>query len=139
MDRNCPVIESFIDSLADPVSSVRKAIIENIAPGKSTFGHIITSLRDVDAGVRAATYIKLSKVSPKFLSIAYRQSVLTSGLIDLSPNVKRTFEQVLLPKWLQVYDSNILQFMLALKLDANEEDYKQTEQIYERVLPIIFK
>ncbi|GJQ68351.1 hypothetical protein Trydic_g16945 [Trypoxylus dichotomus] len=88
-DINCPVIQSFINSLGDPSTSVRKTVIESIAPCRNTFTHIITRLRDVDPSVRASTYTRLSKLSPK-------------------------------------------------SLDANEEDIKQTELTYERLLPVIF-
>lgn len=138
-DVSCPVIQGFIHSLGDPSAAVRKIIIENIAPGRCTFDHIISRVRDVDPIVRTATYDRLSKFSPRLLSIVYRQSIIMSGLLESNVAVKRTFQQVLLPRWLEIYNSNILQFMLALKLDANEEDIVQTEEIYEKLLPIIFK
>lgn len=139
LDINCPVIQSFTNSLGDNSANVRKAVIESIAPCRATFSHIIMRLRDVDPTVRAATYIRLSKLSPKNLSIVNRQSIIMSGLLDNNDMVRGKFQELLLCKWLNIYESNVINFMCALKLDANEEDIKQTDQIYERLLPIIFK
>ncbi|KRT78380.1 HEAT domain-containing protein, partial [Oryctes borbonicus] len=137
-DVNCPIIQRFINSLGDPSPLVRKAVVESIAPCRGTFLHIITRLRDVDGTVRASTYTKLLKVSPKIISIVNRQTILMNGFTENNEALQKKFKNVLLTKWLDVYENNVIEFMRALKLDANEEDLKQTEEIYELLLPIIF-
>ncbi|KAK5640968.1 hypothetical protein RI129_009515 [Pyrocoelia pectoralis] len=136
---DCPVIQAFLDRLYESSALVRKEVVESIASIPSIIPKIVERVRDCDANVRLAAFRKCSLVGPKMITIANRQLVINSGFTEDNESVKKFFLEDTLPKWLSVYKDDYLLLLKGLKLDAYEEDLKQTEIISKKVLEVFFK
>lgn len=96
-------------------------------------------MRDVDYTVRLAVYTKVAACNPRALKIIQRQTVMLCGMEEEHKAVKAVFENAILSKWLNVYDSDLMALLHSLKLDADEDDIKQTQYIFEGILKMYFK
>lgn len=118
---------------------VRCEVISNIAFNATTIVKIIERLRDVEASVRNAAFLKCSNINPKYIRLVERQDIIVHGFQEQAPTVKKVFIDKLLPKWLEYYDTNMIKFLNALKLDADENDFSKSVNVFEDVLKVIFK
>lgn len=89
--------------------------------------------------MRTASFKRLSAINPQYFSIENRQLVLSCGFAETNASVKRVFNDLLLPKWLTMYEGEHLRFLHALKLDADVSDFKETLKIYKKFTGWIFK
>ena len=118
---------------------MRKEIVNSIALCATTLSSIIERQRDIDCNVRLAAFKKCTIFSPKVLKIIDRQRVMMNGIAETDKAVLKIFESNLLPKWLNYYDDDLITLLCALKLDASDEDNKQTAFIHEKILKIFFE
>lgn len=56
------------------------------------------------------------------------------GIAEKHSAVKRIFLDVLLKKWVTHYNNSLVQLFSSLKLDADEDDVKQTTLIYKNLM-----
>lgn len=104
-----------------------------------TIPKMIDRVRDTDYRVRLAVYAKCAKMGPRILKLTDRQQVILAGFDETHAAVKEYFVGTMLSKWLTVYNGNLVSLLGALKLDANEEDIRQTEIVCQKVLNAFFK
>ena len=78
----------------DPSPIVRRTVVRCIGASKLTLPHILKRTRDVDEGVRKATFKFIAdKIHIKSLTIGQREQVLQRGLSDRSEGVKMIVER----------------------------------------------
>lgn len=118
---------------------VRKAIIQCIGLNMTTIPIVLGRCLDSDPNVRLVSFDKFSKVPIRALKVEHRQHILKNGFKDQSAKVRQFVQNTLLPLWFTNCNENYYKLILALKLDADENDFKQTIEIIERVLDIFFK
>lgn len=135
----CAVVKAFLDKLIDPNPTVRREAVLNIALNPTTLLKVIERQKDTDHKVRSAAYYKCSQFGPKFIRIVDRLEVLTNGFSEQHPAVKEMFFDTMLPKWLNFYDGNILEFLTAIKLDGDEADIKKKTILTKKLLNVFFK
>lgn len=114
-------------------------MVESIGPNALTIPRIVERLRDVDDQVRAAAFRKCGPISPEYMKITLRQQVLRCGFSETNANAKRTFTDHLLPKWLEVFNNDIILFFKKLNLDADEEDLEMTFNLYKDLMVVLCK
>ncbi|KAK9888126.1 hypothetical protein WA026_000397 [Henosepilachna vigintioctopunctata] len=136
----CVVLNSFLVLFADPNSEVRKAVISLVAPHPQSFAKIRERLNDIDINVRQAAYTKWADTNPKlYLKIVDRNFILTCGFADNYKKINQIVTEKLLPKWLTAYQGNYLDLLKALKLDADENDIKNFEDLCSNVMDVFLK
>lgn len=118
---------------------MRKEIVKQIAPCKKTLPYICMKVRDKDKYVRVAAFEKCAGINPKYLKFNERLSILASGFQEEVEVVKKKFLNVLIPKWISAYDENFLKLLNALKLDADDNDFENSDYIFKNLMNIIFK
>lgn len=70
--------------LHDPCHEVRRAVIQKIAPTKSTLVAVLTRVNDVKDSVRREAYSFIGRLLIRQFTIKQRQLILESGLNDRS-------------------------------------------------------
>lgn len=73
------------------------------------------------------------------LKIEQRQYLISCGLNDLHKKVVNHVRSVLISNWLSNCDGNYLDFVNALRLDADEKDWSRTEEMVGLTLKAVFK
>lgn len=73
------------------------------------------------------------------MRIIDRIVILGNGFNEENKMVRKTFLEVLIPKWLSAYNGDFLKLINAIKLDADEHDIKLTASVSEKVLEVLFK
>lgn len=68
----------------DPCHEVRRAVIQKIAPTKSTLVAVLTRVNDVKDSVRREAYSFIGRLLIRQFTIKQRQLILESGLNDRS-------------------------------------------------------
>lgn len=109
-----------------------------VAPNAITLTKIKERVLDVEAHVRIAAFQRCADIGPKSFKIVERQSILSSGFSESNKQVRKVFIGNLLPKWLTYYNGNYLQFLSALKLDADEHDIEVTASLSRQVMEVFF-
>lgn len=137
-DPNDCIIKTYIKCLPDSNSQVRRAIVQAIGLNMTTIPLILGRCLDVDENVRFASYERFSKIPIKVLKLEYRQTVLRNGFKD-NAKIKILITDTLLPQWFINCENNYFKLILALKLDADENDFKETTFLVEKVLDIFFR
>ncbi|XP_050503996.1 condensin complex subunit 3-like isoform X1 [Diabrotica virgifera virgifera] len=133
------ILSEFIRLMnSDTFPKVRQLCVEKVAVRSDVIAYMLIRIRDNDPKVRVAAYKRLSGF-PKFLKISEKQQVLCSGFFDKCEEVNEFVKSTLIKSWLDFYDNNILKFMKSLRLDADEKDIKDTVEIFEKVLGVIFE
>lgn len=118
---------------------VRKAVVENVGPNALTIARIVERLLDVDEHVRTAAFRKCTLISPEYMKIANRQLVLKCGFSERNVIAKRTFTEQVIPRWLSIFENDIILFFKKLNLDADEEDLKETFNVYKSLIEVLCK
>ncbi|GLV43832.1 Chromosome associated protein G [Carabus blaptoides fortunei] len=136
---NDPIINAYMKCLCDRNAQVRKTIIRCIGLNANTIPVLIKRCFDIDESVRRSAFEKLSELPIHVLKIEQRQYILENGLKDKSEKVQSFIQKTLLSRWLSSYDGNYFQLICALKLDADERDWKQSVKIVENILNIFFR
>lgn len=103
-----------------------------------TICKISERIRDVDSHVRMAAYLRCAAIGPRLFKIVSRQQILHCGFKDDNKEVRKVFLEILFPKWLSAYNDNFLHFLSGLKLDADESDIMNTEEITKKVTEFFF-
>ncbi|CAG9827001.1 unnamed protein product [Diabrotica balteata] len=133
------ILPEFIRLMnSDTFPKVRQLCVEKIAVRSDVIRYMLIRIRDNDPKVRVAAYKRLAGF-PKFLKISEKQQVLCSGFFDKCEEVNEFVKSTLIKSWLDFYDNDILKFMKSLRLDADEKDIKDTIEIFEKVLGVIFE
>lgn len=135
---DCPVVKTFLNAIVDSSAKVRKAVIKNIVVNMTTMPKIIERTRDSDGEVREAAIYRCSD-HPEYIRVAEKQTLLCHGFQEQNTEAKKVFTEVLLEKWLNHYDSDILKFLRGIKLDADLNDFKKSMQLFEKVLDVFFQ
>ncbi|KAL3272671.1 hypothetical protein HHI36_014135 [Cryptolaemus montrouzieri] len=136
----CVVLKSFMLLFTDVNSEVRKAVVKHIAPHPQSYAKIRERLTDTDVGVRQAAYTKWADINPRlFLKIVDRNFILTCAFSDSNKKIQNILNEKLLPKWLISYGGNHLDLLKALKLDADENDLKNFENLCVQVMNVFLK
>lgn len=118
---------------------IRAETIKHIAPTAVTLPHILKRLRDVDGNVRTIAFKRCADIGPKPLKIVERQQVLECGLKEQIKHVKNVFVENLLVKWLNAYEQNYIDFLKAIKLDADENDVSTSERVSKDIMKLILR
>lgn len=138
-DPNDCIIKTYIQCLPDSSSNVRRAIVQAIGLNMTTIPLILGRCLDVDENVRFASYERFSRIPIKVLKLEYRQSVLRNGFKDKNAKIKTLITDTVLSQWFISCESNYFKLILALKLDADENDFKETTFLVEKILDIFFR
>lgn len=117
---------------------VRRTLIQCMCPVSRTVELILKFCLDKDNSVRLAAYSKIGKVPVKLLKIVQRQFYLRTAFSSENDMIKKIVTVKVLPQWVSFY-GNYCEFLKALKLNATEEDFKQTTLLVENVLGVMFK
>lgn len=80
---------------------------------------------------------RCADIGPKSFKIVERQHVLRCGVNEENKKVKNVFVDNLLVKWLSAYNHNYIEFLKAVKLDADENDIITTEKISKDIMKVI--
>ncbi|CAG9817626.1 unnamed protein product [Phaedon cochleariae] len=134
---DCPVISAFLSMITDSNAAVRAEIVKTIAPYIGTIPQIVKRLRDVDPTVRIIAFRRCADLGPKYFKIVERQHILKCGLCENHPKAKKVFMENLLVKWLNAYGENYVEFLKALKLDGDESDIANTQEISKRIMTVL--
>lgn len=118
---------------------IRAETVKVIAPYSLTIPHVIKRIQDVDPRVRIMALRRCADIGPKSFKIVERQQVLKCGLSEDHKKVKDVFMDNLLIKWLNAYNRNFVEFLKALKLDADENDVIMTEKISKDVMNLLLR
>ncbi|CAH1133406.1 unnamed protein product [Ceutorhynchus assimilis] len=138
--RDCPVVGSLITCLINPHPSVRREVVKNIALTGISFSHIYKRTRDTDASVRRAAFSRMADIDPtRHLRITQRQYILKSGILETNQCTKKLFSELLLAKWLTAYNGNYIEFLKGIKLDADENDIRDTEKLSGQIMEFFLK
>ncbi|CAG8669095.1 15760_t:CDS:10 [Dentiscutata erythropus] len=108
------VIEKFIGMLHnDPSAEVRRAVIYNIEYNEETLAYILQRARDVDPMNRRGVFMKIAEEINDFrvLSIEDREKLLSWGLTDRDPHVKKACARMLSTSWIQQANNNLLELL----------------------------
>lgn len=124
---------------ADPSALVRQAVITSICRNQHTIPFILDRFWDVDDKVRRHAYLHMCTYSVKSYRVVQRLQFIEQGLHDHSESVRKVVTNVLLPAWLEAYNRDYIQFVAALKLDANEADIERFQKAARLALMAIFK
>lgn len=114
-------------------------MVEHIGLNFLTIPHIIERLLDNDEHVRSAAILKCSQISPNYIKITKRQRIIQCGFVETNPLSKRIFIEHLIPRWLAVYDDDIIEFFRKLYMDGNEEDLNVTFTMYNNLMMVFCK
>lgn len=137
---NDVIIKLYLFHLAnDPSPIVRQAVITAVARNYHTLPYILERLWDTDEHVRRHTYLQMSSYPVKSYKVVQRCVILEQGLNDHSESVRKVVTGILLPQWVQSYNKNYISLIAALKLDANETEFKRFMKIVRQALPVVFK
>lgn len=104
-----------------------------------TIPHILKRLSDVDPNVRMMAVKKCADLGPKCFKIFERQNILKSILSEDHKRVKNVGKNYLLVKWYNEYQNSLIDFLNAIKLDADEYDNILTEKISKDVIKLMFR
>jgi condensin complex subunit 3 len=117
----------------DPSVEVRKTILSLIRVSSVTLPSIIKRTRDVNESVRVMAY-KILAERRRLTSLSYslREKIIMSGLHDVSPVVRETTENHLLPKWLENLQGDLIEFI-------NNLDVHFRPSVPRQALPHLFK
>ncbi|CAH1100124.1 unnamed protein product [Psylliodes chrysocephalus] len=137
INADCPVIRAYLSLIVDPNAHIRNEVVKIIAPNSITVPQIIKRIRDTDHFVRMSAFRRCADIGPKSIKIIERQHILECGLAESNPKVKNVFIENLLPKWLQVYENDYINFLKGLKMDACESDITNTENITKDVINLL--
>ena len=78
----------------DPSAMVRRLVVRCIGASKLTLPYVLKKTKDVDEGVRKATFkFFADKIHIRSLTISQREQVLQRGLTDRSEGVKLIVER----------------------------------------------
>ncbi|CAH1401305.1 unnamed protein product [Nezara viridula] len=114
-NKNCRIIRAFMFHMeTDPSCEVRTRVVQNIAVTQKTLLLIFGRLQDVKETVRKEAYKSLTRLKPRKLSIAQRQTILTVGLGDRADSVKNVIIDHVIPTWFKVCESNLVEFLKIL-------------------------
>ncbi|KAJ8943244.1 hypothetical protein NQ318_009935, partial [Aromia moschata] len=122
---DCPVINAYQSLLVDGNPHIRKVVVRKIAPTASTIPKIFARISDVDYNVRIAAYEKCADIGPAPFKIFMRQKILENGFHEGNKRVKNILMETLLPN--------------ALRLDADENDILNSEEISKQVMEAFFR
>lgn len=86
-----------------------------------------------------AAYSRCADIGPRLFKIITRQQILQCGFKDDNKQVRTIFLENLLPKWLIAYNNNFLDFLSGLKLDADEDDIINTQEVSKQVMEVFFR
>ncbi|KAJ8975351.1 hypothetical protein NQ317_000279 [Molorchus minor] len=136
---DCPVINAYQSLLLDANPLIRKEVVKLIAPNAVTISKISERISDVDSHVRIAAYKRCSDIGPMLFKIIARQQILKCGFNETNKSAKNVFMENLLPKWLTAYNGNFLSLLAGIKLDADENDILNTEEISKQVMEAFFE
>ncbi|KAJ1674476.1 chromosome condensation complex Condensin, subunit G, partial [Spiromyces aspiralis] len=99
----------------DASAEVRRAVLLNIVKSNVTLPYILERVRDVDAINRKYLFLRvLPTIDFRALSIEYRERILSAGINDRDPGVRRACVQLLGESWLQTVDQNLLELIESL-------------------------
>ena len=105
----------------DASKEVRMAAISTVAPSKHAIRAILARTRDVSAEVRLHAMKQLSsKVEMRWLAIAQRTQLLTTGLADRQPAVRETCEEMIFGWLRKLEGGNPAALVEALDAQLNE-------------------
>ncbi|XP_019880446.2 condensin complex subunit 3 isoform X2 [Aethina tumida] len=138
LNPDCPVVKAYLTAFYDINLWVRREVVMRVAPNAITLTKIKERVLDVEAHVRIAAFQRCADIGPKSFKIVERQSILSSGFSESNKQVRKVFIGNLLPKWLTYYNGNYLQFLSALKLDADEHDIEVTASLSRQVMEVFF-
>lgn len=112
---------------------VRKEVLKNILITKSTLENVIQRTHDAKEDVRVAAFERIAEnVNVKKLSISQRVSLLRTGFSDRAISVQKACLSLLIDKWLNQMDSNVIKLLSCFDV----ENYMETSEI---VLSTIFQ
>lgn len=124
---------------SDPSPKVRQAVISSIGRNYNTIPIIIDRLWDIDEKVRRHAYLQMSSYPVKAYKVIHRLKLLEQGLSDHSESVKKIVTNIMLPNWLESYNKKYLEFVSALKLDANDTEIERFRTTSKMALKEIFQ
>lgn len=137
---NDPVVRVYQYHLNnDPSPIVRQAVITAIGRNLHTVPFILERFWDVDDKVRRHAYLHMCSYSVRSYKVAQRLTFLEQGINDHSPMVRKVVVNVLIPSWLESYNKNYIDFVGALKLDANDKDIERFRKTAKLALLELFK
>lgn len=117
----------------DPSVEVRKTILSIIRVSSITLPSIIKRTRDVNESVRVMAFkILAERRRLNSLSYSLREKIIMSGLEDASPAVRDMTENLLLPKWLENLQGDLVAFIDNL-------DVHFRPSVPRRALPFLFR
>lgn len=74
------------------------------------------------------------------LQIYEKQKILKNGIMDPSEEVRnKLIPQNLIPAWFEFYENDYLKFLDSLRLDADEDDIRNTCQIFDCVMNVLLR
>uniref|UniRef100_A0AAR5PJ95 Nuclear condensin complex subunit 3 C-terminal domain-containing protein n=1 Tax=Dendroctonus ponderosae TaxID=77166 RepID=A0AAR5PJ95_DENPD len=138
-NRECPVINAFISCLHDSNSMVRREAVRWIAPNIKSIEKLSEKVRDNDPRVRSTAFSRLADIGIKYFKIVQRQHILRSGFAETNPIVKKMFLERLLPSWLSNFNGSYLGVLKSIKLDGEENDISNTEDLSTKIMEVFFK
>ncbi|XP_030762199.1 condensin complex subunit 3-like isoform X1 [Sitophilus oryzae] len=117
----------------DGQARVRELCIEKIILNKESIERLIKRTRDIDTKVRLMAFKKLSNVL-RCISISDRRTILISGIFDLSEIIQNYIYTGFLNAWLQSFNYEILDLMESVRLDGDQRDITETENLFKHIL-----
>lgn len=133
------IIPEFVRLMTSDTSpKVRKLCVEKAGARKDVIQHILVRIRDLDPHVRLAAFKRLSGFVG-FLKIHEKQLVLHLGFLEKCEKITEFISTKFVKSWLEHYDYDILKFLNSIRLDADEKDIRNTVELFESVLKVIFK
>uniref|UniRef100_A0A182P3R0 Nuclear condensin complex subunit 3 C-terminal domain-containing protein n=1 Tax=Anopheles epiroticus TaxID=199890 RepID=A0A182P3R0_9DIPT len=134
-----PVVRAYVYHLdKDPSPKVRQTIITSLGRNYRLIPYVLDRLWDVDERVRRHTYVQMSSYPVRNYKVEQRLKFLEQGLTDHSEGVRKVMRNVMIPQWLESYQRNYVEFIEALKLDADEKEMERFRKTSKMVLMEIF-
>lgn len=134
------IVRLYLFHMANDTSAkVRQAVVSCIGRNAYTVPSILERLWDIDERVRRHTYLQMSSYPVKSYKVVQRITILEQGLNDHSDAVRKVVTTVLLKQWLDSYNRQFVQFLSALKMDANDDDVKRYIKVAKLALFEVFK
>ncbi|KAH1015852.1 hypothetical protein HUJ04_007173 [Dendroctonus ponderosae] len=102
------------------VTKVRREAVRWIAPNIKSIEKLSEKVRDNDPRVRSTAFSRLAD-------------------IETNPIVKKMFLERLLPSWLSNFNGSYLGVLKSIKLDGEENDISNTEDLSTKIMEVFFK
>ena len=120
-------------------SDVRKAVLTHVPMSEKTMPHIVSRCRDIDANVRKTVYVTVleSLESPKQLTIAQREKLVSSGVSDRDSSVSSAAEK-LIGSWMDLH-STVTDFVELFDFELVVDEGDTTPNPAQQALNALFR